>query len=139
VIILETSGVLAAPFPDQRDHASARAALEAADGPLVLSPFVLAELGYFVAGRAGVDIEQRLLADVAAGAYTLASFGSADVAAASEVIARYADLGLGLTDASLVVLADRFDTDRILTLDHRRFRTVTGRAGKPFRLLPADA
>lgn len=139
MIVLDTSGLLAALFPDQRDHERARAALESDDGPLILSPFVLAELDYFVGRWAGVDVERRLLADVAAGAYLLAPFVGEDVVAAGEVIARYADLELGLTDASLVVLAARYGTDRILTLDQRHFRSVTAGKGKPFRLLPADA
>lgn len=138
MIILDTSGLLAALFPDQRDHTAARAALEYADPPLVLSPFVLAELDYFISRWAGIAVERRLLADLADGAYLLAPFTPDDVSAASGVIARYADLDLGLTDASLVVLAQRCDTDEILTLDLRHFRAVTAATGEPFRLLPAD-
>ena len=61
-----------------------------------------------------------------------------DMAAAANVVAAYADLGIGLADASLVVLAGRFETNRILTLDERHFRTLRTPAGEPFTLLPAD-
>jgi predicted nucleic acid-binding protein len=55
------------------------------------------------------------------------------------VIERYPDLGVGLADASVVVLANRYDTLDVLTLDERRFRVLRGPQDRPFRLLPADA
>jgi uncharacterized protein len=55
------------------------------------------------------------------------------------VARRYRDLELGLADASIVVLAERFGTRRLLTLDERAFRSVTPLRGGQFTLLPADA
>jgi uncharacterized protein len=37
-----------------------------------------------------------------------------------------------------VILAQRYRTDRLLTLDHRHFRVLRTRTGQPFTLLPAD-
>ena len=45
---------------------------------------------------------------------------------------------LGLADASLVVLALRFRTRRLLTFDDRAFRTVVPLQGGAFTLLPMD-
>jgi len=139
VILLDTSGLLAAIDVSQTDHASARRDLENADGPLVLSPFVLAELDYLLATRVGVAAELALLDEVAAGAYELAPFGASDVAEARQVVDAYRDLELGLADASIVVLAERLGADVVLTLDERHFRALRGPSGGPFRLLPADA
>ena len=55
------------------------------------------------------------------------------------VVERYREHDIGLTDASIVVLAGRYGTDRVLTLDERHFRTLRTPAGKPFTILPADA
>lgn len=138
-LVLDTSGLLAALDRDQRHHAAAAAALQAAAGALVLSPFVLAELDYLVLTRVGAAAERALLDQVRDGVYDLALFGAEDLAAVVAVIERYEDLALGLADASLVVLAERYATDRLLTLDERHFRVVRTRDGRPFRLLPADA
>ena len=46
---------------------------------------------------------------------------------------------LGLADASIAVLAERYACSDVLTLDQRHFRVVQGPDGRPFRLLPADA
>jgi predicted nucleic acid-binding protein len=36
----------------------------------------------------------------------------------------------------LVVLAERYRIDRVLTLDHRHFRLIRTSAGKTFTVLP---
>ena len=48
MILLDTSGLFSALVRNQRAHAAARAVLEAADGPFVLSPFVLADASIVV-------------------------------------------------------------------------------------------
>jgi hypothetical protein len=138
LILLDTSGLLAALFPDQRQHKECVRVLQEADGPFVLSPFVLAELDYLVAKLAGVDIELRLLNEVAREAYRLAPFDSHDVDNAGKVISRYADLGVGLADASIVILSHRYEATDLLTLDERHFRVLKGPNDTPFRLLPLD-
>jgi uncharacterized protein len=139
VILLDTSGLLAALDAAQRHHAGAAGCLAAARAPLVLSPFVLAELDYLVLTRVGVAARASLLTEVARGAYLLAPFANADVARAEAIVNRYADLALSLADASIVVLAERHGARDVLTLDERQFRVLTRSDGEPLRLLPADA
>jgi predicted nucleic acid-binding protein len=139
VILLDTSGLLAALDRASLLHAAARHALEAAHPPRLLSPLVLAELDYLLTRRIGQDAALEVLDDVARGAYSLAAFGAGDVAAARTVMGRYRDLLIGLADASLAVLAARHGTGDILTLDERHFRVLTWGPGRPFRILPADA
>ena len=138
MILVDTSGLLAALFPDQRRHQEAADVLLEMDGPFVLSPFVLAELDYLITKLAGVEVEMALLDDVARGAYRLAEFGAGEVALAREVIKKYPGLDLGLADASLVVLAESLGVRDLLTLDERHFRTVRCPSGEPFQILPAD-
>ena len=138
MILLDTSGLLAAIDGGQRLHAESAAALVAAAGPLLLSPFVLAELDYLIATRVGARARKALLDEVIRGAYRLELFSPTDVEEAQRVIERHRDLGISLADASIVVLATRHETRDVLTLDERHFRVLTARRS-PFRLLPADA
>ncbi len=138
MIIADTSGLLAALDPDELNHDACRRVVETATEPLIMSPFVLCELDYLVTRKLGTVAELLLLGDVAAGAYRLAQMGPGDVAAARTVIDRYRDLGIGLTDASVAVLADRHATADILTLDQRHFRAMRRPNGESFRLLPDD-
>ena len=139
MILLDTSGLLAAIDASQRHHVAAREALRAAPPPWVLSPFVLAQLDYLLATRVGQAAERALLAEVGRGVYRLETFEPDEIAAADRLIGRHADLGLGLADASIAVLAHRYGVRDILTLDERHFRAIRGPGGRPFRLLPADA
>ena len=138
MIVLDTSGLLAALDAGQRQHEQARQVLEDDSGPLLLSPFVLAELDHLLLGRVGAQAERALLDEVAAGAYDLVPFGAEEVATAAQLIGRHAELQIGLADASVVVTAAAAQTTRLLTLDERHFRAVRPLWGKAFTLLPAD-
>jgi predicted nucleic acid-binding protein len=138
VIILDTSGLLSAIDASQTHHRAAAAALRQAEAPRFLSPFVLAELDYLLATRVSRPAEQALLGQVADGVYQLESFDGGDIARVNEILDQYADLDLGLADASLIVLSERHHMVDLLTLDERHFRAVRGPGGKPFRILPAD-
>ncbi len=138
MILIDTSGLLAALDAAQRQHAQAAASLVAATPPLLLSPFVLAELDYLLTTRVGTAARAALLEEVERGAYLLEGFSAADVREARAVIERHADLRLSLADASITVLATRHGVRDVLTLDERHFRVLTAE-GKPFRLLPADS
>ncbi|MEE4271349.1 MAG: PIN domain-containing protein [Thermoanaerobaculales bacterium] len=138
MILLDTSGLLAALFVDQRRHAECARVVSEAGRPLVLSPFVLAELDYLVAKLAGEAVERELLAEVARGAYQLVEINARDVEEARVVIERHEGLGIGLADAATVVLSRRLGCLDLLTLDERHFRVLRGFKDRPFRVLPAD-
>ena len=138
MIILDTSGLLSALDASQRFHEAARRSLEAASPPWILSPYVLAELDYLLATRVGQAAERALLAEVGRGVYRLDALEPAEITAAERLIGRHAELEIGLADASLVVLANRYGVRDLLTLDERHFRALRGPGGRPFRLLPAD-
>lgn len=138
MILLDTSGVVAALNASDPHHDGAVRALRSAPPPRLLSPFVLAELDYLLATRVGLDAELALLDQVQGGAYLLAPFSVEDVAEARTVIHRYRDANVGLADASLVVLARRHGIADVLTLDERHFRALRPTPRTRFRLLPAD-
>ena len=138
MIVLDTSGLLAALDADQRHHERARQALDADPGPFLLSPFVLAELDYLLLERVGIQAEQALLDEVAAGVYDLVPFGVEEVAEAADLIGRHGELRIGLADASVAVIAAAAKTTRLLSLDERHFRPMRPLGGDAFTLLPAD-
>lgn len=139
MILLDTSGLLAALDASQRHHHPAAEALGSDAGPFLLSPFVLGELDYLLSTRVRLAAELALLDEVSRGVYRLEPFEHHDVARARDLVSRYATLGIGLADASIVVLAERYDVRDVLTLDERHFRVLRDARGRPFRLLPADS
>lgn len=88
--------------------------------------------------RLGKDAELAFLRDLAEGTFVVECLTRDELRASQEIAVRYGDVRLGLADISLVVLARRLRTRRILSFDERAFRTVTPLQGGAFTLLPAD-
>ncbi|HVR41473.1 MAG TPA: PIN domain-containing protein [Thermoanaerobaculia bacterium] len=137
MILVDTSGLVAAMFADQRFHEECAKVLLEAEPPLVLSPFVLAEADYLVLKYGGFRAEVAFLQEVGRGAYELPYFDPRDVKAARDVIENFGDLKIGLADASLVVLAERYSCRDILTLDERHFRALPLPGRKRFKIHPS--
>jgi predicted nucleic acid-binding protein len=136
VIIADTSALLALFNRTEPTHEDVLRLVDASAEPLVVSPYAVAQLDHLVATRIGVDAELAMLDELASGAYELASFDATDLLAASTLITRYRDQSIGVADASIVVLADRYHTRELLTLDHRHFDVLRPLSGGRFKLLP---
>lgn len=109
------------------------------EGSLVLPAPVAAEVDYLLGVRFGEAARRAFLTDLAARRYDVACLEAGDYRMVAELDARYADLGLGLADCSILVLAERFGTRRLLSFDERHFRAVAPLQGGSFQLLPADS
>ena len=139
MIVLDTSVIYALLDAGDQRHRMARDWYALVDEDLVTTPMVLAEADHLASTRGGSLAVRALRMDIRAGAYVVDWWPTAAVEAA-EVADRYTDLGIGMTDASLVVLAARAGTVDIATFDERHFRTVVPLSGgAAFRLLPLDA
>lgn len=135
-VIADTSALIAFYSESGAEHDSVASWLAAHDEAIVVSPYVVAELDYLVATRKGVQAELAVLAELAGGAYELAAMSAADITQAAELIGRYPRLGIGITDASLVVLAARYRTNTVLTLDRRHFGALRSLTGTPLDIVP---
>jgi predicted nucleic acid-binding protein len=109
------------------------------EGSLVLPAPVAAEVDYLLGVRFGEAARRAFLSDLAAQRYDVACLEAGDYRMVAELDTRYADLGLGLADCSVVVLAERYETRRLLSFDERHFRAVAPLQGESFELLLADS
>lgn len=138
MIVLDTSFVFALLAKDEARHAEARRWYEAEARTFATTPLVLAELDYLLGARSATAELSDFYAEIRRGSLGVEWWPGLENEA-SEVAERHAEIGLGLVDASLVVLAARLETTRIATFDERHFRAVEPLAGGRFELLPADA
>ena len=138
-LVLDSGGLLVAIDPVQNGHAEFAQALTSHPGPIVISPFVVAELDYMIGRDYGRENRLAFLDEVDRGAYRLEPFEAEDFTRARQLLDDYAFLpGFGISDASNVVLAERYGTRDILTTDQRDFRQVELPGGEYFRILPYD-
>ena len=136
MIVLDTSALLAFLWAGDPAHERVVRLFDEEPGPFIVSPYVIAELDYLLLKKGGVGQELVAIGALASGAYELPVLGAADLISCFAVLRAYREHEIGITDASLVVLADRYGTDRIATLDHRHFSMLRTASGQPFALLP---
>jgi len=135
-LILDTGPILAALDAADPDHARCAALLVDSAEDLIVPALVLAELDYWCARRLSPDAWLIFLDDVLAGAYRIEPPTPADLTRCRDLQARYRDLALGVVDASVVALAERFEESKVASLDHRHFRAVRPTHVAALELLP---
>ena len=135
MLVVDTSVLLAAADNADPDHELCIRAIQDA-GPLVTTTLVVAETAYLIGRQLGAAAEAGFFRAVAAGEIQVEPVTPADARRIVDLIETYADLGLGGTDASLVVLAERLNVTRIATLDRRHFTVVRPSHIAAFDLVP---
>jgi predicted nucleic acid-binding protein len=138
-LVIDAGALYAQADADEPRHPAVAAVLQAERETLITSELAVAEADYLILERLGVNVELAFIDDLASGTFVVECLTRDELRGARELVARHRDLRLGLADASLVLLADRHRTTRILTFDERAFRTVAPIAGGSFTILPADA
>lgn len=136
MILVDTNILVAVANSRDTHHEAARDLLETTPEDLLVSPTVIAEVCYLLSERAGASAEVRFLRAFGAGELHLAELTLDDLTRMADLTERYADLGLGGTDASIVAIAERLDIVKIATLDRRHFSVVRPSHVNAFALLP---
>ena len=103
---------------------------------LVLPVTLLAEIDYLVTKKLGAHVTRAFFAGIENGDLELLGFDNDDFKRANAIMAKYPDVPLGIADASVMALADRYEIQKILTLDRRHFSLVKPLKMPYFELLP---
>ena len=135
MLLMDTSGLLALLDSGERDHAKVSGVIDAQKGPLLCTDLVFAETDFLVLDRLGARAELEFVSQVEAGALHREPVTPADFVRAVEIITKYADQEFGITDATLMALAERLGCP-VVTLDRRHFAAFRTRKAKPLKLLP---
>lgn len=138
-LILDAAALYAQADRDEPLHADVTRIIRAERETLITTELAVAEADYLILDRLGLDVELAFLDDLDAGTFVVECLSRAELASARDLVARYGEFRIGLADASLVVLAERYATRRLLTFDQRAFRAIVPLQGGSFTILPADA
>jgi len=123
-VICDTGALLDYLVEDAVDHRLFRNAIDRARTRYIPG-LVLAEVDYFL--RNERQAMQTFMRDVARGAFTYVPPSLHQLSRAMEIDRRYADLGLGLVDGSVVALAEALGIRRLATRDVRHSRLSDSR------------
>ena len=131
-LLCDTGALLDYLVATAPDHRAFREAIDASRTRYVPG-LVLAEVDYFL--RKERQAMGALMRDLSHGAFTYAAPTLALLDRAMDIDRQYADLRLGLVDASVVALAEELGVYRLATRDVRHFSAIKLRAGRRFDLV----
>jgi predicted nucleic acid-binding protein len=139
VIVVDTGPLVAAALSGDSNHVRCVelfTSLHLNTEQLVVPAFVVTEVCFLLEREGGPKLEAGFVRSLAAGDFLVAQVDSAALERAADLITTYADLPLGLVDASVVALAEQLGVQEIATLDRRHFSVVRPRHVNAFTLLP---
>jgi predicted nucleic acid-binding protein len=134
IAIVDTGPLYAAVDADDDAHEESIEALARPGTRLVIPAMVLAEATYLIGSRLGAAVESKFLANL--GDEDVEAPSPDDLVRMAALVERYRSFPLGGTDASVVALAERRETDLLITLDRRHFEAIRPRHAKRFRIAP---
>jgi uncharacterized protein len=133
-ILADTSGIIA--FLDRSDRHHAAVVKIVQSELLSIPSTVLPEVDYLATKYLGAKAATVFLEDLTLGAFKYIAVELTDLQQAFKVMQRYEGVLLGVVDASLVALAERYKIQRILTLDRRHFSLIKPQNIDYLELLP---
>lgn len=133
-LILDTGPLVALIDRSDPDHDRCLELINSATEVRIVPVCALVEIEYQLrpwrGGFAG------LMADVDAGRLAVHLPDTSELTRASSLVEEYADLPLGLVDASVLACVERLREPKLATLDRRHFSIVRPTHVKHLRLLP---
>lgn len=138
ITIVDTAPIVSSAVRNDPMRTAAQQALLRTRDDLVVSAPITQEVDYLLGKFAGPEAQAGFLANIAEGLFRVACLETREYQTVISLSERYRAFQPGLADLSIVVLAARLDTRRILTFDQRHFRAMTPLQGGAFTLLPWD-
>ncbi|MBT3221421.1 MAG: PIN domain-containing protein [Proteobacteria bacterium] len=138
MIIADTGYWLALANRRDRHHARAVQALEELDEALVTTWPVMTETCHLLLNRLGVHAQTSFVLTIRDGACDIFELQINHLPRLVELMLQYQNLPMDLADASLVVLAEKLGTGRILSTDRRDFGTYRWKNRHPFSNMLLD-
>jgi predicted nucleic acid-binding protein len=136
VLIVDAGPIYAAAARRDVNHDRSVNLLTRAPRPLIVPALVVAEVGHLLSDRLGAHAEAAFARSIASGELVVEPVLDTEWERIAELTEQYADLSLGIVDASLVVLAERLGANSVASFDHRHLATVRPAHCSAFTLLP---
>ena len=135
-LVVDTSFVLAVLDISDSDHARCLQLAESTTERFVVPMLTLPEIDYLLRREKRVDVWETFVGEIAGGSYSLHAPDETELQRAAELEVTYADLRLGLVDASVVATCETVGETKLATLDRRHFGVVRPRHCDTLTLLP---
>lgn len=139
MLVIDAGPLIAAASTRDRNHDRCVELLSRAPQPRIVPALALAEVAYFLGDRFGNEAERALAESLRDGELVTEPVDPSDWERIVELVDAYADLSLGIVDASIVVACERLGATTLATLDRRHFSVVRPRHCAALTLVPDGA
>jgi hypothetical protein len=136
MLVVDAGPLVAAASTRDRNHERCVALLSTAPGPLLVPSLVVTEVAYFLADRIGPHAERAFARSLRDGELLIEPVEPVDVPRIDDLLDQYADLRLGIVDASVVASCERLGATTLATLDRRHFSIIRPRHCDALTLVP---
>lgn len=139
MILMDTGPLVALFDPRDKDHKACHESLSSLTEPLHLTEAILTETFHIL--EPGTKGARGVKAFVEKGCVAVTPLDKAMISRCFELMDKYADLPMDFADATLLVVAEKYRTDSVFTLDFNDFRTYKVKKGHryyPLNLIGRD-
>lgn len=131
----DTGFVVALLNQSDQKHSDAVAIYEKQQ-QILLPQTVLTEVAYLVGRSSGMITVSAFLRGLSESRFRLIALNETDLMRVAEILDEYLDSRIDFVDATVMAIAERFDSATILTLDQRDFRLFRPRHCTNFEIFP---
>ena|SRR5260221_200771 len=117
MLIVDTGPLVAYLNRNDPDHNRCAALLESRTDDLIVTPYVVTETCYLVGKYVGALAEVNLVEALAAGDLNQIDIPAGDLIRMAELMRQYIGFPLGVSDASVLAVAERLRASEVATLD----------------------
>jgi uncharacterized protein len=136
MLVVDAGPLVAAASATDRNHQRCVELLSHAARPIVVPALVVTEVAYFLGDRIGNHAELAFARSIRRGELDVEPVEPPDWMRIEELVDQYADLPLGVVDASVVAACERLGAETLASLDRRHFSIVRPRHCEALRLVP---
>jgi uncharacterized protein len=136
MLVTDAGPLVAAASTRDRNHERCVALLSNAPRPLVVPALVVTEVAYFLGDRIGHEAEQAFARSIRDGELFVEPVEPPDWVRIAGLLDEYADMPMGIVDASVVAACERLGVGTLATLDRRHFSVVRFRHRETLTLVP---
>ncbi|MGH9026358.1 MAG: type II toxin-antitoxin system VapC family toxin [Acidimicrobiia bacterium] len=137
-LIVDAGPVVASADETDSRRALVQDLLRNERGALILPAPVSMQVDSLLGESVSRSTRRAYREDLADGRFEVVCLEPEDYGIALQLDQQYPDLDLGLGQLSIIVLARKLRTRRVLTFEHKCFRAVKPLQGGAFTLLPTD-
>jgi len=135
-ILIDTCAVIAMMDKSHHSNKEISKFILEEENTCIVASTVVVEVCQLLKYRFGSRYELDFLREIHKTSFILETVKFEDLPRIIEVLAKYNDLKIGYVDASIVAIAERIKTNKILTLDRKHFGAIVPSGFEYFDILP---